>query len=163
MPSVPARTRPSSGPSSVPWRCCREGSGYVARPNPWTLACADGDRLSGPGHAVEHVDRDGDPSSLAWQGPGTKLGADQMLVSAHGGLGVVAAPIAGRPLPSDAASLGHGLNVAVTRALSFRIVRAQHRRGAGGMITFGGDWRCRSTAGITPPPSPPCTKAIRRC
>ena len=95
------------------------------------LGCANGDRLSGPDHTIEHADGDGDLSLLTWQDPGTKLGPNQMLVSAHGGLGVVATPIPGRPLPSDAPSLGHEPNVAVTRALGVRIVRAQHRRGAG--------------------------------
>ncbi len=98
---------------------------------PWRPIPRHGDRLSGPDHTVEHADGDGDLSSLGWQGPGTKLGADQMLVSAHGGLGVVAAPIPGRPLPSNAAALGHEPNVAITRALGVRIVRAQSRRGTG--------------------------------
>jgi hypothetical protein len=71
----------------------QEGMGYVVRADPWRSVCADGDRLSGLDHAVEHVDDDGDLSSLAWQGPRAELGADQMLVSAHGGLSVVAAPV----------------------------------------------------------------------
>ena len=41
-------------------------------------------------------------------------------------------------------ALGHEPNVMVTRALGVWIVRAQHRRGRGGMVTSGGDWRCRA-------------------
>jgi hypothetical protein len=41
-----------------------------------------------------------------------------MFVSAHSGLGVVTASIPSRPLPSNAAPLGHEPNVAVTRCAS---------------------------------------------
>ena len=58
-----------------------------------------------------------------------QLGADQVLVTAHGGFGVVAPSVAGDTLPADTAALGHECDVTVARALLVRISRAQHGAG----------------------------------
>jgi hypothetical protein len=64
---------------------------------------------------VKCRDGDSDLALLSRQVSGAELGADQVFVSNHGGLGVVAATIPGRVLPANPAPVGHELDVAVAR------------------------------------------------
>src|SRR3712207_3114239 len=85
---------------------------------------ADGDRLGGPDHAVEHLDGDGGFALLGRQGAGAQLRTDEALVAPDRGLREAAAAITGRFLPGHAALLRDEPDVAVARAPRIDALRA---------------------------------------
>ena len=89
-------------------------------------SAADADGFGFADHAVELLDSEGDLAVLSGPAAGTQLGSDQVLVAPHGGFGLIAQAIPGRPLPADAAPFGHELDVTVARRLPIRVSGAQH-------------------------------------
>ncbi len=124
---------------------CMDPSTSSRVPDPHGSA-SDGDRLGGADHAVEHLDSEGDLAVLSGPAAGTELGPDQVLVAAHGGFGLIALAVLGRPLPADAVPFGQELDMMVARALPIRITCAQPASARGGMTTSIGNPGYRAAA-----------------
>src|SRR5438270_4758068 len=92
---------------------------------------AYGDWLGLADHAVEHLDGEGDLTSLTGKGACAELGPDQMFIPADRGLGQVAPTVTSRTLPAETAALGHELDMPIARALPIRVGCARHCGGAG--------------------------------
>ena len=59
-------------------------------------SAADADGFGFADHAVELLDSEGDLAVLSGPATGTQLGADQVLVAAHGGFGLITQAVLGR-------------------------------------------------------------------
>ena len=81
-----------------------------------------GDGRYFPYRHVHRRDSNGDLALLHRQAPGTQHLADQVFITRHYRFGLIAPTISGRLLPSHAATLGHKLDVAVTRTLGVAVV-----------------------------------------
>src|SRR4051794_26716372 len=89
---------------------------------------ANGNRLRGPDHAIEHLDREGDLALLGGQAASPELRTDDRLVAPDGRLRERTSAVLRRFLPGHAALHCDNLNVAIALALRISLFRARHRR-----------------------------------
>src|SRR5215204_405526 len=99
-------------------RALVHGGGRAGSGGPFRSASgdADGDRLGGADHAVEHPDSDGGLAPLGGQTACAGLRSDDRLEAPGRGLREAAAAVAGRPPPGHAAFPGYEPDAAIAPA-----------------------------------------------
>ena len=123
-------TGPTQMAVSSPWNWCTKASAGSTVPDRHGSA-ANRNGLGFSDHAVEHLNSERSLAVLTRPVAGVELGTDQALVSIHCRFRVIALPLSGRALPTNAAPFGHELDVMIARGLLIRISCAQHGVGPG--------------------------------